>query len=103
MERRPDWTIEQGWDGYTAAEHGVWRTLYARQTALLPGRACAAFVDGMRRLPIGPEEIPDFRRVNDILARQTGWAADKVSSTLLFMELQGVVKQLPGMYYSLAN
>lgn len=73
MERRPDWTIDQGWDGYTAEEHGVWRTLYARQTALLPGRACAAFVDGMRRLPIGPEQIPDFRRVNDILARQTGW------------------------------
>ncbi len=39
----------------------------------------------------------------DVLARQTGWAADKVSSTLLFMELQGLVKQLPGMYYSLAN
>ncbi len=39
----------------------------------------------------------------DVLARQTGWAADKVSSTLLFMELQGLVKQLPGMYYTLAN
>jgi len=73
MDRRADWTIDQGWDGYTAEEHAVWRTLYARQTALLPGRACAAFVEGMRRLPIGPEQIPDFRRVNDILARQTGW------------------------------
>ena len=78
MERRPDgtntdWTIDQGWDGYTAEDHGVWRTLYERQTKLLPGRACAAFVDGMQRLPIGPEQIPDFRRVNDILARQTGW------------------------------
>jgi phenylalanine-4-hydroxylase len=73
MDRRPDWTIDQGWDGYTAEEHGVWRTLYARQTKLLPGRACAAFVEGMRRLPIGAERIPDFRRVNDILARQTGW------------------------------
>lgn len=73
MDRRPDWTIDQGWHSYTAEEHGVWRTLYARQTALLPGRACAAFVDGMRRLPIGPDQIPDFRRVNDILSRQTGW------------------------------
>ena len=73
MEQRPDWTIDQGWERYSAEEHGVWRTLYARQTKLLPGRACAAFVDGMRRLPIGADQIPDFRRVNDILARQTGW------------------------------
>lgn len=39
----------------------------------------------------------------DALARRTGWPADKVSATLLFMELQGLVKQLPGMYYALAT
>jgi len=39
----------------------------------------------------------------DVLARQTGWAAEKISSTLVFMELQGFVKQLPGMYYVLTN
>lgn len=39
----------------------------------------------------------------DTLGRRTGWAADKVSSTLLFMELEGIVKQLPGMYYALAT
>ncbi len=37
----------------------------------------------------------------DALIRLSGWTADKVSSTLLFMELQGLVKQLPGMYYAL--
>jgi DNA processing protein len=39
----------------------------------------------------------------DSLTRGTGWPADKVSATLLFMELQGLVKQLPGMYYALAT
>ena len=39
----------------------------------------------------------------DVLARRTGWAAEKVSATLLFMELHGLVKQLPGMYYALAT
>lgn len=39
----------------------------------------------------------------DTLGRRTGWAANKVSSTLLFMELKGIVKQLPGMYYALAT
>ena len=70
---RPDWTIAQAWERYSAAEHAVWRTLFARQTKLLPGRACDEFVEGMRSLPIGPDEIPDFRRLSDVLGRRTGW------------------------------
>lgn len=70
---RPDWTIDQRWSRYSPAEHAVWRTLFERQTKLLPGRACDEFVDGMRKLPIGPEQIPDFRRLSDVLGEETGW------------------------------
>jgi phenylalanine-4-hydroxylase len=71
--RSADWTIPQDWERYSAEEHGVWRTLFERQTKLLPGRACAEFVQGMRALPIGAGRIPDFRRLNDVLSRRTGW------------------------------
>ncbi len=70
---RADWTIDQGWEHYTAQQHAVWQTLFERQSKLLPGRACDEFVAGMRQLPIGPEQIPDFRRLSDVLMRQTGW------------------------------
>jgi phenylalanine-4-hydroxylase len=70
---RADWTIDQGWDRYTAAEHATWRTLFERQAKLLPGRACDEFVAGMRALPIGANEIPDFRRLSDALLQRTGW------------------------------
>jgi len=70
---RPDWTIDQGFDRYTAADHAVWKTLFDRQTKLLPGRACQAFVDGMAALPIEPDRIPDFRRLSDKLMARTGW------------------------------
>ncbi|PZQ00566.1 MAG: phenylalanine 4-monooxygenase [Variovorax paradoxus] len=70
---RADWTIDQGWSQYTAAEHAVWKTLFERQSRLLPGRACDAFVQGMRDLPIGPEQIPDFERLSEILHARTGW------------------------------
>jgi phenylalanine-4-hydroxylase len=70
---RPDWTIDQNWERYSAAEHAVWRTLFERQSRLLPGRACDEYVDGMRRLPIGPDQIPDFRRLSEVLAKRTGW------------------------------
>ncbi len=71
--QNPDWTIDQNWDAYTAVEHGVWRTLFERQSRLLPGRACDEFIEGMRRLVMSGEEIPDFRRLSEALMKRTGW------------------------------
>jgi phenylalanine-4-hydroxylase len=68
-----DWTIPQDWSSYTAAEHAVWQTLFERQTALLPGRACDEFVAGMRDLPIRPDRIPHFGELNEVLKPRTGW------------------------------
>jgi len=68
-----DWTIDQDWARYSAQDHAVWRTLFERQTRLLPGRACDAFLEGMRRLPIGADAIPDFRALSEVLMAQTGW------------------------------
>jgi len=36
-------------------------------------RACTAFIAGMQALAIGADSIPDFRRLNDVLMRRTGW------------------------------
>jgi len=71
---RPDWTIDQGWDRYTPAEHQVWITLYERQTALLPGRACDPFLKGLEALDLHRSGIPDFARINAELNRLTGWS-----------------------------
>ncbi len=79
------------------------------QPRLGPRPAREAPAPGVRE-PEDPEQRAVHRLLEggcvlhiDVLARQTGWAADKVSATLLFMELQGLVKQLPGMYYALAT
>ena len=70
---RPDWTIDQNWLQYSAQDHATWKTLFERQSKLLPGRACDEFVQGMRNLPIGAEQIPDFERLSEVLMKQTGW------------------------------
>jgi phenylalanine-4-hydroxylase len=75
-EKRPeraDWTIDQGWDAYTPEEHGVWKALFERQSRLLPGRAADSFVRGIAELPMSPHEIPDFRRLSEMLDQRTGW------------------------------
>lgn len=70
---RADWTIDQGWDDYTAAQHAVWKSLFERQAGILEGRACIEFMDGIRALPIRADQIPDFRRLSDALMKATGW------------------------------
>ena len=69
----PDWTIPQGWERYTDAEHGVWLTLYERQAKVLPGRACDAFLRGLDALDLQGQGVPDFARINETLMRLTGW------------------------------
>ena len=68
-----DWTIEQAWSAYTPAEHEIWSTLYARQSHLLPGRACDVFLNGLDALDLHRGGIPDFARINEDLRRLTGW------------------------------
>ncbi|NNG05724.1 MAG: phenylalanine 4-monooxygenase [Inquilinus sp.] len=70
---RADFTIDQDWDRYTAGEHGVWRALFHRQAELLKGRSTPEFLAGIEKLNIAADGIPDFRRLNDMLARATGW------------------------------
>jgi len=68
-----DWTIPQGWDAYTAAEHQTWVTLYERQMKILPGFACDQFMRGLDALDLHGGGIPDFAKMNSALNRLTGW------------------------------
>lgn len=72
-ETRADFTIDQDWAAYTDVEHGTWRTLFERQARLLPGRVTPEFLDGMEKLEIAADGIPDFRRLNEMLHAATGW------------------------------
>ena len=70
---RADYTIEQDHGAYSSEEHGIWRTLFERQQKLLVGRACQEFLDGISALGVAADGIPDFRRLNDVLEKRTGW------------------------------
>ncbi len=68
-----NYIIPQNWGHYTQAEHGVWRTLFERQKKILPGRACDAFFQGVERLGLEPDRIPDFEELSRRLNKITGW------------------------------
>jgi phenylalanine-4-hydroxylase len=71
---RPDFTISQDWSAYSAEEHDIWRTLFHRQEAVLKGRACEEFLAGVNALGVVADEIPDFRRLNEVLGSATRWS-----------------------------
>jgi len=79
-EIRADFTIDQNWDRYSAAEHGIWRTLYRRQADVLRGRACDEFLDGVKKCGLVADRIPDFERLSEDLRKATGWVVVAVPS-----------------------
>ncbi len=75
-------TVEQPWDSYSAEDHAVWQQLYARQQALLPGRACDAFLQAQTKMRMSPDRIPKFSDLNLVLGEATGWQIIAVEGLL---------------------
>lgn len=68
-----DYMRDQGFESYTETDHATWRTLAKRQREILKGRIADQFLEGLDRLGIGEEGIPDFRVMNQRLKAATGW------------------------------
>ena len=69
---RADFTMDQPLHRYTEEDHQVWRDLYQRQMDVLQGRVCDEFMVGLEGLGFD-RGIPDFARINEFLAKKTGW------------------------------
>ena len=69
---RDDYTCTQNWSAYTDADHDTYRRLYERQSALLPGLACDAFIAALPSLGV-KSHIPRFEEINERLKPATGW------------------------------
>jgi phenylalanine-4-hydroxylase len=67
-----DYTCPQNWTSYTEADHNTYHRLYERQTALLPGLACDAFIKALPSLGV-KDRIPRFEEINERLKPATGW------------------------------
>ncbi|KUG08689.1 phenylalanine 4-monooxygenase [Solirubrum puertoriconensis] len=65
--------LQQHYDQYTDEDRQVWQLLFERQLQALPGRAAPEFMEGLARIGFTADRIPDFRQVNQVLRRLTGW------------------------------
>jgi phenylalanine-4-hydroxylase len=69
---RADYTCDQHWERYTPQEHALYRRLYERQAAQLPGLACEEFIAAVAHLGT-PDKIPRFDVLSQRLRQATGW------------------------------
>lgn len=74
-ERRnwSQWLVPQNWDRFTAEEHGVWDTLFARQVPYLDDRIVSPFLTGLPLLGLDEPGIPDLEKLSDRLEALVGW------------------------------
>ncbi len=78
---RPDYTVDQDYSLYTAAEQDLWKRLYARQSALVPNFACDEFIDVLAGLNFSAG-IPRFDEINVKLFAATRWTLVAVPGLL---------------------
>src|SRR5947207_4567818 len=71
--RHPDFTIDQDWSSYSAAEHDRWDRLFKRSRAILHDRACDEFIAMMHTLKLSESGIPNMERLSERLEKMTGW------------------------------
>jgi phenylalanine-4-hydroxylase len=67
--------IDQRYAQYDAEAHDVWRVLYERRMSTLGHTGSSVFLEGMERIGLAHDRVPDLTEVNRRLAERTGWAA----------------------------
>lgn len=70
--------LQQEYDKYTEEDFLVWKLLFQRQRVLLQNMASNEFIEGMDEMQFNEDKIPDFKYVNEVLAKSTGWQIEVV-------------------------
>ena len=83
ISRRPD---KQGYVDYPKDEHAVWEKLFARQIAVIQGRACDEYIAGVQALNLPHDHIPQIPEINRVLQQTTGWGVAPVPALIGFEE-----------------
>jgi len=64
---------------YTDVEHQTWAILLANQKAVLPGRLCQAFLDGIEQVGFPCDRIPSLLEISDKVEALSGWKLTRVA------------------------
>jgi phenylalanine-4-hydroxylase len=66
--------MKQEYDKYKPEDFEVWKILFERQMPVLKELASEEYLEGIRTIGFTAEKIPDFREMNEVLLKATGWS-----------------------------
>ncbi len=79
--RKPD---AQGIIHYSKTENETWSILLKRQLGLVRRRACDEFIEGLEKLSLPLDRIPQLHEINEKLKESTGWGVARVPALISF-------------------
>ncbi|MBL4941745.1 MAG: phenylalanine 4-monooxygenase [Colwellia sp.] len=77
---------EQGVIHWTAQENKVWQTLITRQLSQVKDKACDEYIEGLAKLQLPMDEIPQLSDISKVLKETTGWQCYPVPALIGFGE-----------------
>ena len=94
VARQPD---ANGFIDYSEVEHRTWHTLIERQLKVIEQRACQEYLDGLDKLALPSERIPQLADINRVLRATTGWQVAQVPALIPFQRFFELLanKQFP--------
>jgi phenylalanine-4-hydroxylase len=72
-----DWTDE---------ENQIWHDLMARQLECIEGKACKEYFDGLDKLQMPTDRVPQLSEISEVLLDTTGWQCAEVPALINFEE-----------------
>ncbi|MDH2297556.1 phenylalanine 4-monooxygenase [Cobetia sp. 29-18-1] len=69
---------------YSDQENATWQTLMARQMALVEGRVCREYRQGLERFALPEDRIPQLGEIDRVLEAATGWRTARVPALIPF-------------------
>ncbi len=78
---------QSGPDGkivWTDEENNVWHDLITRQLQCIQGKACNEYLEGLDRLQLPQDRVPQLGEVSEVLQDTTGWKCAEVPALIDF-------------------
>ncbi|KTD51425.1 phenylalanine-4-hydroxylase [Legionella quinlivanii] len=90
VSHKPD---SEGMVNYSPEEHRIWQLLYERQMPILVNRACDEFLNGLERLGLSADGIPQLPHISRKLLELTGWQVEPVAALISAREFFELLAQ----------
>ena len=70
VSKQPD---ENGVIHWSEEENQIWSELIHRQLSCIEGTACDEYIEGLEKLKLPTDRVPQLEEVSKVLRAETGW------------------------------